>query len=148
LWRKGEKVPFYIGQTSNVQQRIFSHRARLKKKGEGFEDLRVLSVVPLSAANEEEKKWIAHFRSSGTLLANSNDGGAGRKRKPDMIRVNIKLHEDHKAWLEAHTEGIVLEDGSKDTLSGYLYRLIEAEIERVEAAEALAEKRAKKEKPE
>jgi len=69
---------------------------------------------------------------------------AGRKRKPDMLRVNIKLHAEHKAWMEAQTEGRVLEDGSKDTLSGYLYRIIEAEIERVEAVEALAEKRAQK----
>lgn len=72
---------------------------------------------------------------------------AGRKRKPDMLRVNIKLHAEHKAWLESRTEGRVLEDGSKDTLSGYLYRIIEAEIERVEAAEALAEKRAQKGTP-
>lgn len=68
---------------------------------------------------------------------------AGRKPKPEMLRVNIKLHAEHKAWLEAQTEGRVLEDGSKDTLSGYLYRIIEAERERVEAAEALAEKRAR-----
>ena len=68
---------------------------------------------------------------------------AGRKPKPEMLRVNIKLHAEHKAWLEAQTETRVLEDGSKDTLSGYLYRIIEAERERVEAAEALAEKRAR-----
>ena len=69
---------------------------------------------------------------------------AGRKRKPDMLRVNIKLHAEHKAWLEEQTEGRTLEDGSKDNLSAYLYRIIEAEIERIEAAEALAEKRARK----
>lgn len=68
----------------------------------------------------------------------------GRKRKPDMLRVNIKLHAEHKAWLEARTQDRVLEDGSKDTLSGYLYRIIEEEIDRVEATEALAEKRARK----
>jgi hypothetical protein len=55
-----------------------------------------------------------------------------------MLRVNIKLHAEHKAWLEAQTEGRVLEDGSKDTLSGYLYRIIEEEIGRVEDAALLA----------
>lgn len=69
---------------------------------------------------------------------------AGRKRKLNMIRANIKIDQEHKAWLESRTEGVVLEDGSRDTMSGYLYRIIEAEIERVEAQEALAEKRAQK----
>lgn len=69
---------------------------------------------------------------------------AGRKRKLNLIRANIKIDVEHKAWLESRTEGAVLEDGSKDTLSGYLNRIIEAEIERIEAAEALTEKRARK----
>lgn len=145
LWRKGEEFPFYIGQTTNVKQRVLSHRARLRKTGRTFHDLRVLSSAPLTAGDKEESRWIAHFRSLGVSLENANNGGAGRKRKPDMLRVNIKLHAEHKAWLEAQTEGRVLEDGSKDNLSAYLYRIIEAEIERIEATEALAEKRARKE---
>lgn len=68
---------------------------------------------------------------------------AGRKAKPNLVRVNVKLDLEDQEWLKQQTEGRTLADGSKDDVSAYLRRLVSAERERVEALEALAEKRAR-----
>ena len=66
---------------------------------------------------------------------------AGRKLKPNMIRVNIKLDKRHQEWLTSKVENALQEDGSKDNVSSYIFRLIEAEIERIEKEELYAQKR-------
>ena len=77
----------YVGQTSNPQKRLQMHRVvsphLTSRKHQWVCDLRgvglaprlvVIQSVQAENADEEEKKWIAFYRSQGTDLLNSPPG--------------------------------------------------------------------------
>ncbi len=70
---KGDDIPFYVGYTKHLKNRLNDHR---HKKGNGVE------MIEIDECLEKDKKlietmYIQLFKSWGFQLENKNDGGGG-----------------------------------------------------------------------
>jgi len=93
---KGDGVPFYIGYTKHLKNRLNGHR---REKGNEVE------MVEIDECLEEDKKlietmYIYLFKSWGFSLENQNDGGGGPMFKSKESIEKYKLwRKDKKPML-------------------------------------------------
>lgn len=109
----------YVGKTiQGLKKRLAAHLVRSKKKRTHRDcwiaSLLAVGFVPeieaIATAShdwpEEERRWIAHFRSIGCVLTNQSDGGEGtpgitlseswrRKRSHLQTQLMTREHREH-----------------------------------------------------
>lgn len=90
---KGDNIPFYIGKTGDLSQRLREHR---NKKGECF--IEVLEEVNIDEWIEKEKLYIKKYLDLGYILNNQNFGGGGSKTgtKKHSKESKLKLSKSRK----------------------------------------------------
>lgn len=78
------------------------------------------------------------------IIEDMADETRGRPQIEGLKDYLVSLSIEDQAWFKEHLKGRTQPDGTKDNLSAWLRRQMAAYREEVEAAEALAEKRAQK----
>jgi hypothetical protein len=102
---KGDNIPFYIGKTGDLNQRLREHK---NKKGECF--IEVLEEVNIDEWVEKEKLYIKKYLDLGYVLNNQNFGGGGSK-------IGTKKHsKDSKSKLSKSRKGKKLNQEIKDKI--------------------------------
>lgn len=71
---RGDNIPFYIGKTKNLSDRLREHK---NTKGECF--IEILDKVSINEWIEKEKFYIKKYTDLGYTLINQNLGGGGSK---------------------------------------------------------------------
>lgn len=83
----GNNIPFYIGKTTNIQQRIGAHKKHFGKNI----ILETIDEIPTNEWKFWEKHYISLFKSWGFILENKNNGGGGLTTHKFSIERNIKI---------------------------------------------------------
>lgn len=101
---KNDNVPFYIGKTRNIKNRINEHRLRYGNNVE-------LHIIDTCEDNKKtwkflESYWIEQFKCWGFVLLNKNNGGGGPTfQNKESIDKYKKWRDGKKPFLnKKHTE--------------------------------------------
>lgn len=102
---RGDNIPFYIGKTKNLTDRLREHRYI---KGECF--IEILEEVFIDEWIEKEKFYIKKHIDLGYVLVNQNEGGGGSK-------IGTKKHtEFSKEKLKNSRTGKTLNEETKNKI--------------------------------
>jgi len=108
-------VPFYVGVTSQPQQRLSFHLSearRMKKHGKGYERcdaknetvrsilsrcfvpcMAILETTTVAMEKQAEKRWSAALASKGHEIINIRTLDVGRRELYSAVRLNYRLVE-------------------------------------------------------
>jgi len=115
---KGDNIPFYVGKTKNLKNRISGHRIKY-----GLDTIiEELEAVSQEDTNIKEEYWINQFKSWGFKLANRNKGGGGLECHTDETKSKISKILKSKSLLERQTINKKISLGNKNIkkpTSGY-----------------------------
>lgn len=78
-------------------------------------------------------------------MENSEKRGVGKPSIPGLVQKAVHFDEKDLAEFTAYYKGRLLPDGTKDSVSAALRRLMRADLERIENEAIIAQARAKKE---
>jgi hypothetical protein len=84
-----DNIPFYIGKTNNIKDRINNHKRTFGKKT----ILEIIDVVDIKEWKFWEKYWISQFKMWGFILLNKNKGGGGPDFHDDEIKKLISKNK-------------------------------------------------------
>jgi len=113
--RDGYTLPWYIGQTVDVDVRLYDLMRECVdngteqglwtrgEKSDGYKiEMRILEETVKDDANEREAYWIAQMRDVNPRLRNSTKGNAHTNREEYLLKAQARQRERismHAVWL-------------------------------------------------
>lgn len=82
---RGDNIPFYIGKTKNLKNRISGHKIKY-----GLDTIiEELEITSIKDSKFIEEYWINQFKSWGFNLINKNRGGGGLENHTKETKLKI-----------------------------------------------------------
>ncbi len=95
---KGDKIPFYVGKSINVNL----HRSYQHKKTYGKDTIiEIIDIVESKDWKFWESYWIEQFKCWGFKLKNKNNGGGGPNKYSEYSK-QLKSNSMKKLWKEGN----------------------------------------------
>lgn len=88
LTKQNEDIPFYIGKTKNIKNRLIEHK--YKKRNYNI-NIKIIDEINENEWSFWEKHYISLFKSWGFKLKNKNDGGGGPLTHTNKTRQKLKI---------------------------------------------------------
>jgi hypothetical protein len=115
---KKDGIPFYVGKSNNINQRIYNHRRIY-----GLDiSLEVLDEVNMENWRFWETHYISLFKSWGFKLTNQNNGGGGLTTVEFSKERNMKISMSNKGKIGPNKDKFLTKE-HKDKIKatrGYL----------------------------
>jgi hypothetical protein len=83
---RGDKIPFYIGKTKNINTRLSNHQQIYGK------DIYLEIISEVKNWRRWEKYYIKKYKDLGYMLQNKNEGGGGVSIVNEQTIHKIKFH--------------------------------------------------------
>jgi predicted GIY-YIG superfamily endonuclease len=107
-------IPFYIGYTKSLKQRLSSHRRKYGIETEMVE----LDLIDNKDKKQSESFYIQLFKSWGFRLLNQNEGGGGPKFKTEESIQKYKGWRQGKKPMLGKKQSEITKKRKSDALKG------------------------------
>ena len=109
-------VPFYVGKTSNIQKRRWSHKTNINNNNQAYKYRKARKIlennsnfdfykdmckiveenISSSDINEKEILHIKTLKDKGVILTNLTNGGEGNYNEDNIKKMSEKISQLHK----------------------------------------------------